>query len=43
VAFRKEVAEKTGLDFELPSKNAAVGLNGLKIKSEPVLEMPASV
>jgi hypothetical protein len=36
VAFCKEVAEKIGLGFELPSKNAVVGLNGPTIKSEPV-------
>jgi len=42
VQFRKEVAERIGLGFELPSKNAVVGLNGLKIESEPVLEMVAS-
>jgi len=43
VAFRKEVAERIGLGFELPSKNAVVGPNGPKIKSEQVLEMAASV
>ena len=43
VAFRKEVAERIGLGFELPAKNTVVGLNGPKIKSEPVLEMAASV
>ena len=36
VAFCKEVAERIGLGFELPSKNAVVGANGPTIKSEPV-------
>jgi hypothetical protein len=43
VKFRKEVAERIGLGFELPSKKVVVGLNGPKIKSEPVLEMAASI
>jgi integrase len=43
VAFRKEVAEKAGLGFELPSKKAVLGPNGPKIESEPLLEMVASV
>lgn len=43
VKFRKEVAERIGLGFELPSKKAVVGPNGPKIKSEPVLEMAASI
>jgi hypothetical protein len=43
VAFCKEVAERIGLGFELPSNNAVVGPNGPKIKSEPVLEMALSV
>jgi hypothetical protein len=42
VAFRKEVAERIGLGFVLPSEKAVVGPNGPKIKSEPVLEMAAS-
>jgi len=42
VAFRKEVAERIGLGFELPSKNVVVGPNGPKIESEPVLELAAS-
>ena len=42
VKFRKEVAERIGLGFELPSKKVVVGPNGPKIKSEPVLEMAAS-
>ncbi len=36
VAFSKEVAEKIGLGFELPSKDAVVGANGPTIKSEPI-------
>jgi hypothetical protein len=36
VVFCKEVAERIGLGFELPSKNAVVGPNGPTIKSEPV-------
>ena len=43
VKFRKEVAERIGLGFELPCKKVVVGPNGLKIESEPVLEMAASV
>ena len=42
VSFRKEVAERIGLGFELPSENVVVGPNGPKIESEPVLEMVAS-
>jgi integrase len=42
IKFRKEVAERIGLGFELPSKNAVVGPNELKTESEPVLEMAAS-
>jgi hypothetical protein len=41
VEFCREVAERIGLGFELPSKNDAVGPNGPKIKSEPVLETAA--
>jgi hypothetical protein len=29
VKFRKEVAEKAGLGFELPSKTAVVGTSGI--------------
>jgi hypothetical protein len=36
VAVCKEVAERIGLGFELPSKNAVVEANGSTIKSEPV-------
>jgi hypothetical protein len=39
VAFCREVAERIGLGCELPSRNAAVGPNGPKIKSQPVLGM----
>jgi integrase len=42
VAFRKEVAEKAGLGFELPSKICVIGRNGRKIESKPVLELAAS-
>jgi hypothetical protein len=42
VAFRKEVAEKAGLGFELPSKKLVVGQNGPKIENEIVLEMAAT-
>ena len=41
VAFRKEMAEKAGLGFELPSKICVIGRNGRKIESEPVLELAA--
>jgi hypothetical protein len=36
MAFCKEVAERIGLGFELPSTNAVVGAKGPTIKSEPV-------
>jgi hypothetical protein len=39
VAFRREVAEKAGLGFELPRKKPVVGP---KIENEVVLEMAAS-
>ncbi len=39
VAFRREVAEKAGLGFELPCKEPVVGP---KIENEVVLEMAAS-
>jgi integrase len=42
VAFRKKVAEKAGLGFELPSKKPVVGPNGPKIENEVALEMAAS-
>jgi len=37
--FRKQVAEKVGLGFELPSENAVVGPNGPKIEVGPVEEL----
>ncbi|MFZ0523390.1 MAG: hypothetical protein WAN14_21030 [Candidatus Acidiferrales bacterium] len=37
--FRKQVAEKVGLGFELPSENALVGPNGPKIEVGPVEEL----
>jgi integrase len=37
--FRKQVAEKVGLGFELPPENAVVGPNGLKIEVGPVEEL----
>jgi hypothetical protein len=39
--FRKEVAERAGLGFELPSEKSVVGPNGPKIENEVVLEMCA--
>ena len=42
VAFRREMAEKAGLGFELPSKICVIGRNGRKIESKPVLELAAS-
>ena len=43
VQFRKAVAERAGLGFELPAEKSVVGLNGPKIEDEVVLEMAASV
>jgi hypothetical protein len=43
VEFRKEVAEKAGLGFELQSKKPVVGPNGPKLENEVVLELAASV
>jgi len=43
VEFRKEVAEKAGLGFELPSEKPVVGPNGLKIETQPVLELAVTV
>ncbi len=37
--FRKQVAEKVGLGFELPSEKAVVGLNGPKLEVGPVEEL----
>ena len=42
VEFRKEVAEKAGLGFELPSEKSVLGPNGPKIENEVVLEMAAN-
>ncbi len=53
VAFRKEVAQKAGLGFQLPSakcvestkfssKKRSIGPNGPKFKFTPVLEMAAT-
>src|SRR5580704_12395416 len=42
VEFRKEVAEKAGLGFELPTKVVAIGPNGAKTESKSVLQLPAS-
>jgi integrase len=41
--FRKEVAIRVGLGFEVPSKNAVVGPNGPKIETELLQETAASV
>jgi integrase len=41
LAFRKEVAIRVGLGFELPSKKIAIGPNGPKIETIPVSEMAA--
>jgi len=38
-AFRKQVAEKAGLGFELPSEKAVVGLNGPKIEGKAIAEV----
>jgi integrase len=38
-AFRKQVAEKAGLGFELPSEKAVVGLNGPKIEGGAIEEV----
>jgi hypothetical protein len=46
VQFRKAVAERAGLGFELPAEKSVVGPNGPngpKIENEVVLEMAASV
>jgi hypothetical protein len=43
VQFRKEVAERAGLGFELPAEKSVVGPNGPKIENAVVLEMAASV
>ena len=43
VEFRKEVAEKAGLGFELPSKKCLVGPNGPKRTEMPDSQLVASV
>ena len=42
VAFRKEVAEKAGLGFEIPSEIRVIGRNGRKLESAHVLEIAAN-
>jgi integrase len=39
--FRKQVAERVGLGFDLPSQKTVIGPNGPKIETEPVPEMTA--
>ena len=41
LVFRKEVAIRVGLGFELPSKKTKVGPNGPKIETKPISEMAA--
>jgi hypothetical protein len=41
--FRKEVAVRVGLGFELPSKKTVVGPSGPKLETEALQEMAASV
>ena len=41
--FRKEVAVRAALGFELPSQKTVVGLNGPKIESKALEEMAVSV
>jgi integrase len=43
LGFRKEVAIRVGLGFELPSKNIEVGPNGPKIETKRISEMAACV
>lgn len=43
IQFRKEVAEKIGLGFELPSQKAVVGPNGPKRTEMPDSQLVASV
>jgi integrase len=40
--LRKEMAEKAGLGFELPSRVVSIGPNGPKIESKPVLQLAAT-
>jgi hypothetical protein len=37
--FRKQVAQRVGLGFDLPSPKNVIGPNGPKIETEPVPEM----
>ncbi|MGB7846411.1 MAG: site-specific integrase [Candidatus Acidiferrum sp.] len=39
--FRKEVAIRVGLGFEVPSRKSVIGPNGPKIETEPVPELVA--
>jgi hypothetical protein len=43
IQFRKEVAERVGLGFKLPSKNVVVGLNGPKRTEVPDVQLVARV
>lgn len=43
LVFRKEVAIRVGLGFELPSKKTEVGPNGPKTEAKPISEMAACV
>jgi hypothetical protein len=43
LVFRKEVAKRVGLGFELPSEKTEVGPNGPKIETKPISEMAACV
>lgn len=43
LGFRKEVAVRVGLGFELSSQKAVIGPNGPKIETEPLQEMAASI
>jgi len=40
--FRKEVAVRVGLGFELPSKRTVIGPNGPKVETEPFPERAVS-
>lgn len=42
VSFRKEVAEKAGLGFEIPTKIIVIGRNGRKLEELPVEKMAAN-
>jgi len=43
LVFRKEVAIRVGLGFELLSKKTEVGPNGPKIETKPISELAACV